>query len=154
MGMRAREGGWGYAINYEKEIANDLALIADLENCVARGWVTPEGCEWISLQRAALDGGSWLERLGLTEDDRRCIAEYCEISDLECQCLGISLAGLPDDWYWRAETILKGMDAATEWSGGLLALPEIKKARARAMASLSRHRRNARKPDASKRVRL
>jgi len=145
--------GFGYAIDYNREIAMDLRTIADTEHLIAQRLLKPDS--WptgyaFSVADAAIEGGEWLERLGITEDERHAIAWERECSDDAMLTRGIPLTQPTGNWYARADAALKRIaDLVRGWGNDLPTLAEMKRLRSKAKADLARHRRNQRKYDPS-----
>lgn len=106
MRPRRPDRGFGYAIDYNREIALDLRSVADADHLIARGLLKPDS--WpagyaFSVADAAIEGGEWLARLGITEDERHAIAWERECSDDAMRARGIPLTPPVGDWYRRAD---------------------------------------------------
>lgn len=136
--------GWGFAIDYDAEIANDLAEIAAVERHVPlvdkltlkeRLWVKQYG--HLSVESFLFGFGKLEERaalLGLSLDEAYDLAQLRDIVLLE----------VPDrvgSWYSRAEQISKRLEE--QFGADIVLEPRavLMKLRAR----LARHRRNKRK---------
>ena len=156
MRPRRPDRGFGFAIDYNREIALDLKSIADAEHLITRSLLKPHS--WpagyaFSVADAAIEGGEWLARLGITEEERHAIAWERECSDDAMRALGIPLTQPVGDWYKRADGALGRIaELARGWGSDLPTLTEAKRLRSRAKASLARHRRNQSKFDPSSRT--
>lgn len=144
--------GFGYAIDYNREIALDLKTLADIEHLITHGLLKPDAVATtgyaFSIADAALQGGEWLARLGITEDERHAIAWERELPDASFEKLGIPLTEPTGNWYRCADTAYKRLAAlAGDWGNDLPTLAEAKRIRAKAKADLARHRRNQLKYD-------
>jgi len=135
--MRALNSSWGYKLDYDKEIAEDLAYIAQVERHVPLAAVLTEE------ERAKGSGHLWFTNflfanieqraplMGLTETEAREMAWFDDV-------------GLPREsepapgWYGRAEVNLKRLEK--DIGTWIISDPQsfLKKLRAR----LARHRRN------------
>jgi hypothetical protein len=131
-----KRSGWGYAIDYDKAIAHDLAELAAVERYLAMGVfadpaLAAEGI-YDTLAHRVIRDASVAASLGVTADDRTALAMLLD-------------APLPDplpaDWYSRAMAVSATLDAL--WSDALLTLDHAKRLRSKVKTSLARHRRNA-----------
>lgn len=142
--------GWGYAIDYDKAIADDRALIALLESktmvCISQELLPeakadhPDFASWTPYSLVAYKADGLLHRaakLGLTREDVRAWAYFMdETNDSVWDVLGDEQKGD----YRRGQdldTSMRDIEVYTE--------AERKKALAKAKVSLSRHQRNKQK---------
>ncbi len=146
---RFGRNGWGFAIDYDKEIAADLALLADVETCLERGWVKPDGYAYcFSLTDLALSSAEGAALVGLTDVDRACLGDAHELPEAEFARLGIppleytDTGETPGQWYRRGDAIAKRLAESTAWSSDLLTREQLAKWRKKSKADLARHRRN------------
>ncbi len=135
--MQRLNAGWGYKIDYDKEIAEDLAYIAQVERHVALAAVLTEE------ERAKGSNHLWFTNflfsnieqraplMGLTETEAREMAWFDDVSlPRETEPAG--------GWYGRAEANMKRLEK--EIGTWIISDPQalLKKLRVR----LARHRRN------------
>jgi hypothetical protein len=143
--------GFGYRIDYDKEIAEDLARIASHEHYLkiaetfaAADLATfPNGLTLLDyLWHEETRLSRWQALTGLELEDLRCCMDY-----VECEYPGLGSAE-SSDWYWRGE---RACAAAFKAYGTCDAFERIHPAEQqigwlrKARASLSRHRRNKEK---------
>lgn len=145
--MRGRHG-FGYAIDYDRAIAADLAEIADAERCLERGWLKPDELEAggiaYSLADHVLASTANAASLGMDDHDRACLADALEYSEAAFAHLGIALETVTDNraWYRHGDALARRVSAATGWSSDLRTRERVTLALRKARASLARHRRN------------
>lgn len=132
----ARRSGWGYAIDYDKAIAHDVAELAAVERYLALGVFADPALAadgiYDSLAHRVIRDPAAAVHLGLTADDRTALAMLLDAPLPE---------PLPDDWYSRAMAVSAKLDAL--WSDDLLTVDAAKRLRSKVKTSLARHRRNA-----------
>lgn len=135
---------WGYALDYDKEIATDAKLLASLERARDAGWVKIHDPSYsYQLHDLMLDRPEIAAAFGLTDEDRTCLADVLDLTSKEFVARGIpSVRSTESDgaWYRRGDAIAKRVLAA--WEGDLYTAAELKKLIAAAKATLARHRRN------------
>lgn len=137
----ARRSGWGYAIDYDKEIARDIAELAAVERYLALGVfadpaLVADGIH-DSLAHRVLRDPAAATALGLTADDRTALAILLDAP--------LSDGPLPDGWYNRARAVAAKLDAL--WADALLTVDHAKRLRSKVKTDLARHRRNKAKYD-------
>lgn len=146
---RRRWGTWGYAIDYDKEIAIDAAEVARLESPVQRAvsamttgetkYIHDDVPQWLLFDGSALSAEQVRSRatvLGMSDQDIRDLAAFCEFED----CLPAALAGdASPNWYTRGKAICDQLETHQ-----LRLVPEQarKTALRHAKSNLARHRRN------------
>jgi hypothetical protein len=139
---------WSRPIDYDKEIAADLKLIADLENIAARGWFrTPEtkpGYQF-GLVDLFLENREKARAFDVSDDDLECYAWVADFSIAGLDLYGFKRTDLGPGWYGRGEALAKKIAAASGWAGDLLSVEEHANNLKKAKASLARHRRNQKK---------
>lgn len=137
--------GWGFKLDYAKEIAADLATIADVEHCLERGWIKPAdiaGGRAYGLADHVLASTANAATLEMTDEDRACLADTLDYSEEAFDRLGLQKVEPTGDWYRRGDALAKRINAATGWSSDLLSREALTRWRKKARADLARHRRN------------
>jgi hypothetical protein len=136
---------FGYALDYNKEIAADEERLARLERARDAGWVkkTCDPSYSYGLHDLMLERREIATAFGLTVEDRACLADALELPLDALIARGIPVL-IPEEppgpWYRRGDAILKRIVAA--WDGDLYTAAELKKQISHAKATLARHRRN------------
>jgi hypothetical protein len=152
---RFRTGGWGFKLDYDKEIAADEKLIAQLTRIIENGWFHPttmiqDGSPRdISGNYAGLttlvfmDIGRMAPQLGLSLADLSDLA-WAVDQDPSCVQLDGSTVELPEPVqpgaYKRGKAIADRLVAL--WEGDLYPEALAKKVLKKAKTDRSRHKRN------------
>ena len=150
--QRPAKNPWSRPIDYDKEIADDLKRIADLEKVKAMGW-------FLSPEHAARRNEYHFDLIGLFMENRE-KARAFDISDDDLEAYahvadyseaGLKLYGFSDDyafpsgWWQRGEAFAKKVSASTYLGVELLTEAQHVDHLKKAKASLARHRRNQKK---------
>ncbi len=137
-GLRARAGGWGYAINYDREIANDLAEIALFERhlpLIASLTETERAWPHLTIQHWLMASPALrAPLLNLTDADIVDLAEFWERSAMGDR-------EPPPGWYGRASKLERQLDK----DFGAYVLKEAPVGIRKIKTRLARHRRNQKK---------
>lgn len=133
-------------IDYDKAIAYDLALIADLENIAARGWFKAEGSSYsFGLIDLFMVDREKARAFDVSDEDLESYAHIADYSDEGLALYGFTRDELPSGWYVRGEALAKKAEGATSWAADLPTAEQHAKALKHAKTSLARHRRNQKK---------
>lgn len=139
--------GWGFAINYDREIAADQATLEDAERCLLRGWIKPDAFEAdgraYSLAWHLISNPQAAAEFGVGEEERLALAWTLEFAETT-----IVAAGLPardpllPDWYRVGDRLAARIGQATSWASDLPTLVLAQRWRRKAKSDLARHKRN------------
>lgn len=158
-GMRARQGGWGFKLNYDREIKADQDLITRMTNLIENRWFHPatmikDGVAHdisnysISLiDLALMDVKVTAAQLVLSLDDLSDLAYAADRNFSQAQLDG-NVVELPHEnpgAYKRGEVIVDRLEAI--WAGDLYTEALSRKVLKKAKADLARHKRNKAKHD-------
>ena len=158
-GMRARQGGYGFAINYDREIKADHDLVTQMTRLIENRWFHPATMVKDGIARdissysislidlALMDVKVTAAQLGLSLDDLSDIA-YAADRDFSSVQLDGSVVELPHETpgaYKRGEVIVDRLEAI--WAGDLYTEELLRKVLKKAKADLARHKRNKAKHD-------
>lgn len=146
----SRKNPWSRKIDYDKAIAQDLKTIADIENCVARGWVLaaqhagkPYNMDLFSL---FMEEREKARAFNVSDEDLEAYAHMADYSEEGLKLYGFSLDySFPAGWWQRAKALVARLEAETQWSGGVRTSEWLAEELKRAKTSLARHRRNQKK---------
>jgi hypothetical protein len=152
---RFRTGGWGFKLDYDKEIASDEKLIAQLRRIIDSGWFHPAtmvkdgNARDISTYSVCLvdllfmDVARVAPQLGLSLADLSDLA-YAIDQDPSCAQLDGNVVELPEPVqpgaYKRGEVIADRL--VQLWEGDLYPEALAQKVLKKAKTDLSRHKRN------------
>lgn len=150
-----RAGGWGYKLDYDKEIAADEKLIAQLTRIIESGWFHPatmikDGAArdisnyWVGLTALVfMDVARVAPQLGLSLADLSDLA-YAIDHEFSCPQLDGSVVELPEEVqpgaYKRGKVIADRIVAL--WEGDLYPEAMAQKVLKKAKTDLARHKRN------------
>jgi hypothetical protein len=152
---RFRTDGWGYKLDYDKEIAADEKLIAQMKRIIENGWFHPisividgsvrdistYSCNLMNL--VFMDVARVAPQLGLSLADLGDLA-YAVDQDPSCAQLDGSVVELPDPVqpgaYKRGKVIADRLSEL--WEGDLYPAALAQKVLKKAKTDLSRHKRN------------
>ncbi len=146
----SRKNPWSYKLDYDKAIAEDLKNIADIENCLARGWVlgpsdVGQGYT-VGLVDLFMRDREKARAFDVSDDDLEAYAHEAQYSDEGFRLYGFDRdRELPPGVYRRAKALDSKMESATQWAAGLRTAEWLAEELKRAKTSLARHRRNQKK---------
>ncbi len=132
--------GWGYAIDYDTAIAEDLLWLGKIEHMIALGITKPEkyAAYYMDLKTLALLDLAVATTLGLSDEDCRLLRAYTEYALGDT--MTVTVADLPTDWYSLGSAVAIRLDSI--WHGDLPTAAQLKKDRTAYKTSLARHRRH------------
>jgi hypothetical protein len=150
-----RAGGWGFKLDYDKEIASDEKLIVQLTRIIENGWFHPTAMikdgisrdiSTYSISLTALvfmDVARVASQLALSLADLSDLA-YAADHEFSCPQLDGSVVELPEEVqpgaYKRGAAIADRL--TTLWEGDLYPEALVQKVLKKAKAGLARHKRN------------
>lgn len=152
---RSRTGGWGYKLDYDKEIASDEKLIAQLKRIIESGWFHPAAMikdggvrdissYWVGLTALVfMDVARVAPQLNLSLADLSDLA-YAIDQEPSCAQLDGSVVELPEPVqpgaYKRGKALADRL--CDLWEGNLYPETLAQKVLKKTKTDLSRHKRN------------
>lgn len=146
-------GGFGYALNYDKEIANDEAEIAAYERALAHDYTKPNSMQvegyYYPIWQLAFESRAIAKSIGLSGRDVGALADYIEMSEAQIVAFGhwhnaLEVPETGRAWHERGKAALAKCTEAWPYDD-LLSVAQLKRARSKAKAALARHMRNREK---------